>query len=690
MAGRLRLGFQVWGQYVTWPELMQIGREIDELGFDELWSNDHFLPLAAGAEGADRWLGGPVFEGWSTLFGWAGITGRARMGCLVSGAAYRNPGLLVKMATALDHATGGRAVLGLGAGWFEPEHEAFGFDVPAARPAHRPVRRGGGDLPRAARRRGRARDGDWFTTVEARNDPPPIQATAAARDRWERGAADAPDRGRMRGHLERRRRSPSRSRVGAGSSTSTARRSGGDPASIERTAGLAAAAASAPRERRPSRRWRTSSSGRQRMPRPPARGDELAVRRPGGGRRRRAAAIPRRRRERRHVRLPAPVRPPDARGAGRPGPRRALTRHRPLAAVAAGDRDGAASGFAGGAALDAARELDGVGPAERRRVQGRPAAVAWRGRPPRSLATVLAQLGELDPGTVAGPAAASRGGVPRPSASSGSAESAEKMRPVRRDPLRVQGASKAAVRCHRDGPWSRGRARRSRHVPPVTTTARWRAMARRTAGGVVGRGHPSPRSARQRLVEAGKRLVQAPGPDDRRGQDPATSPIGAFSRARRRGVSTVQQGDETRQRADVLVVVADDREQRLGRAAAQEAEVPTRDLPAVDVAVALRQPEQRRSRRSAAGRRPSDGGRAPDERQEVEVAGVRRGGSTGHPVARHEQRPVEARGRCTSRARHRAGCGRRARRAVPRSSAWSGSRSWTWRNAIALPTSRGR
>jgi len=124
------MGFQVWSQYVTWQELMAIGREIDELGFDELWSNDHLLPQAAGGVGALGELEGPVFEGWSILFGWAGITRQARMGCLVSGGGYRNPGLLVKMATALDHATDGRAVLGLGAGWFEREHQAFGFEFP--------------------------------------------------------------------------------------------------------------------------------------------------------------------------------------------------------------------------------------------------------------------------------------------------------------------------------------------------------------------------------------------------------------------------------------------------------------------------------------------------------------------------------------------------------------------------------
>ncbi len=176
MAGtRLRLGFQVWSQYVSWSELMATGREIDELGFDELWSNDHLLPQAAGAVGPLGELDGPVFEGWSVLFGWAGLTRHARIGCLVSGGGYRNPGLLVKMATALDHSTGGRAALGLGAGWFEREHHAFGFEFP-------PV---GKRLDRLADAAAICRglldgstvthDGDWFSASEARNDPPPLQ-----------------------------------------------------------------------------------------------------------------------------------------------------------------------------------------------------------------------------------------------------------------------------------------------------------------------------------------------------------------------------------------------------------------------------------------------------------------------------------------------------------------------------------
>jgi F420-dependent oxidoreductase-like protein len=238
--GRLRLGFQVWGQYVAWPELMAIGREIDELGFDDLWSNDHFFPQAAAGAGSLGELDGPVFEGWSILFGWAGLTHRARMGCLVSGAGYRNPGLLVKMATALDHATGGRAALGLGAGWFEREHHAFGFEFP---PLGQRLDRMG---EAAAICRGLLDgqrvtfDGDWFTTVDARNDPAPVQSrlpiaiggsgekrtlrfVAQYADIWNADQDDPESFRRRSGILDEHCRAVGR-----------------DPGTIERTAGLPA------------------------------------------------------------------------------------------------------------------------------------------------------------------------------------------------------------------------------------------------------------------------------------------------------------------------------------------------------------------------------------------------------------------------------------------------------------------
>jgi len=238
MDDRLRIGFQVWSQYVGWPELMAIGREIDSLGFDELWSNDHLLPQAAGGVGALGELDGPVFEGWSVLFGWAGITTRARMGCLVSGAGYRSPGILVKMATALDHATGGRGVLGLGAGWFEREHDAFGFEFP-------PV---GKRLDRLAEAAAICRglldgstvslEGAWFSARDARNDPPPLQERlplaigGSGEKRTLRIVAEYADIWNADGD------DPEAFRRRSGILDDHCRAVGRPPASIERTAGL--------------------------------------------------------------------------------------------------------------------------------------------------------------------------------------------------------------------------------------------------------------------------------------------------------------------------------------------------------------------------------------------------------------------------------------------------------------------
>jgi alkanesulfonate monooxygenase SsuD/methylene tetrahydromethanopterin reductase-like flavin-dependent oxidoreductase (luciferase family) len=193
-------------------------------------------------------LEGPVFEGWSILFGWAGLTRQARMGCLVSGGGYRNPGLLVKMATALDHATGGRAVLGLGAGWFEREHRAFGFEFPPL----------GQRLDRLADAAAICRglldggsltyEGDWFSATEARNDPQPVQPrlplaiggsgekrtlriVAQYADIWNADQDDPVSFQRRSGILDDHCRTVGR-----------------DPASIERTAGLAAPCIRATRE----------------------------------------------------------------------------------------------------------------------------------------------------------------------------------------------------------------------------------------------------------------------------------------------------------------------------------------------------------------------------------------------------------------------------------------------------------
>lgn len=173
---KLRIGFRVLGQGVAWDELVDAAVALERLGFDSAWSTDHFLPLALGVGGTLTPYEGPTFEAWTTLAGWAAATERIRLGCLVSAASYRNPALVVKMATGLDHLSRGRMTLGLGAGWAEKEHRAFGFPFPPA--ADRL-----GQLSDAATIARGLLDGEavthagaWYSAKGARNDPAPVQA----------------------------------------------------------------------------------------------------------------------------------------------------------------------------------------------------------------------------------------------------------------------------------------------------------------------------------------------------------------------------------------------------------------------------------------------------------------------------------------------------------------------------------
>ncbi len=120
-AGPVKLGALCWTQFTDWTSLREAGVRADALGYDDIWTWDHLYPIVGDHEG-------PMFEGWLTLAAWAEATSRPRIGLMVGANTFRNPALVAKMATTLDHISGGRAIVGIGGAWFETEHTAFGLE----------------------------------------------------------------------------------------------------------------------------------------------------------------------------------------------------------------------------------------------------------------------------------------------------------------------------------------------------------------------------------------------------------------------------------------------------------------------------------------------------------------------------------------------------------------------------------
>ncbi len=115
-----RLGILLWSQATDWPSFEAAARRVDELGYDHLWTWDHLYAIFG-----DPYQ--PIFEGYATLAAWAKVTSRVRLGLLVGANTFRNPGLVAKLATTLDHISDGRAILGIGGAWFDLEHTAYGL-----------------------------------------------------------------------------------------------------------------------------------------------------------------------------------------------------------------------------------------------------------------------------------------------------------------------------------------------------------------------------------------------------------------------------------------------------------------------------------------------------------------------------------------------------------------------------------
>ena len=120
----MRFGAAFWINRTSWPLLRDACLEAELAGWDSVWIDDHLM--ADEGDAAD-----PKLEGWATLSALAVTTTRVRLGLLVAANTFRNPGLTAKLTTTVDHLSNGRVVLGIGGGWFEREHDAFGIDFGA-------------------------------------------------------------------------------------------------------------------------------------------------------------------------------------------------------------------------------------------------------------------------------------------------------------------------------------------------------------------------------------------------------------------------------------------------------------------------------------------------------------------------------------------------------------------------------
>ena len=117
----LNLGILLWSQGATWPEMLEAAKKVDKLGYEHLWTWDHVYAIFG-----DPYQ--PIFEGWGLLHAWARETEKTKLGLLVGANTFRNPGIVAKLAATLDHVSEGRAILGIGGAWMEPEHTAHGID----------------------------------------------------------------------------------------------------------------------------------------------------------------------------------------------------------------------------------------------------------------------------------------------------------------------------------------------------------------------------------------------------------------------------------------------------------------------------------------------------------------------------------------------------------------------------------
>jgi F420-dependent oxidoreductase-like protein len=176
MISAMRFGLQIPNFGLGVPDdqlfdaVVDLAVAAEESGYHSVWVMDHFYQLPA-LGGADQ----PMLEAYTVLGALGARTARVKLGTLVTGVTYRNPALLAKMVTTLDIITAGRAMLGIGAAWYEEEHEGLGVDFPPV-PERMARLEEAVQICRAMFAQERPSfDGTYYRIAEARNLPRPVQ-----------------------------------------------------------------------------------------------------------------------------------------------------------------------------------------------------------------------------------------------------------------------------------------------------------------------------------------------------------------------------------------------------------------------------------------------------------------------------------------------------------------------------------
>jgi len=157
------------GASAKWERTVQVARLADELGYDSLWLYDHFHNVPRPSHET-------VFECWTTLSALSQITRRIRLGQMVGCNSYRNPALIAKITSTLDVVSGGRLEWGIGAGWYENEYRAYGYEFPKPKDRIGMLRESVEIVRSMWTERETTFKGKYYDVVRANCDPKPLQS----------------------------------------------------------------------------------------------------------------------------------------------------------------------------------------------------------------------------------------------------------------------------------------------------------------------------------------------------------------------------------------------------------------------------------------------------------------------------------------------------------------------------------